>query len=88
MLEFDVNSAKQNKIELLDCQVDLILKSLELVCYMYQFIYPRSHKSMTKEENLRVSLATDTYEQILNQYKNNENSAKTDNQKNFFRKFA
>ena len=42
MLEFDVNSAKQNKIELLDCQVDLILKSLEMVCYMYQFIYPRS----------------------------------------------
>lgn len=88
MLEFDIKSAKQNKIELLDCQVDLVLKSLEMVCYMYQFIYPRGQKSMTKEENLRVSMVTDTYEQILNQYRSIEKSTKISNSKKNFKKFA
>lgn len=88
MLEFDTKSAKKNKLELLDCQVDLVLKSLEMVSYMYQFIYPRSQKSLTDEENLRISLVTDTFEQILNQYKNGEKSTKIDNQKNFLKNFA
>lgn len=88
MLEFNVNSAKQNKIELLDCQVDLILKSLEMVCYMYNFIYPRSQKSKTNEENLRITMVTDTYEQILNQYKSTEKSTKNEIPKKIFKKFA
>jgi hypothetical protein len=88
MLEFDTKSAKKNKIELLDCQVDLILKSLEMVLYMYKFIYPRSQKSLTNEENLRISLVKDTFEQILNQYKSVEKSTKINSQKNFFKKFA
>lgn len=88
MLDFNINSKKKIKIELLECQVDLLLKSLQMYCYMYQYIYPRSQKSMTKEENLRVSLVTDTYEQILNQYKNTEKSTKNSNQKNIFKKFA
>lgn len=88
MLDFNINSKKKIKIELLECQVDLLLKSLQMYCYMYQYIYPRSHKSMTKEENLRVSLVTDTYEQILNQYKNTDKSTKNSNQKNIFKKFA
>lgn len=67
-LDFDTDSIRNNKIELLDCQVDLILKSLEFYCYTYEFIYPRTHKSKSTEENLRISLVTDTYEQILNQY--------------------
>lgn len=67
-LDFDTDSIRNNKIELLDCQVDLILKSLEFYCYTYEFIYPRAHKSKSTEENLRISLVTDTYEQILNQY--------------------
>lgn len=88
MLEFDTKSAKKNKLELLDCQVDLILKSLEMVSYMYQFIYPRSQKSLTNEENLRISLVKDTFEQILNQYKSIDNSTKIETPKNFFKKFA
>ena len=88
MLEFDTKSAKKNKLELLDCQVDLILKSLEMVSYMYQFIYPRSQKSLTNEENLRISLVTDTFEQISNQFKKAEKSKKIDNQKNFSKNFA
>ena len=44
-LNFDVDSIRKNKIELLDCQVDLILRSLEFYCYTYQYIYPRRGKS-------------------------------------------
>ena len=68
MLDFDIDTIRKNKIELLDCQVDLILRSLEMYRYMYQFIYPRAGKSLTNEENLRISLVTDTYEQSSNQF--------------------
>ena len=67
-LEFDIDTIRKNSIELLDCQVDLILKSLEMYSYMYQFIYRRKGKSETIEENLRISLIRDTYHQILNQF--------------------
>ena len=66
MLEFDIDSIRKNKIELLDCQVDLILKSLEMYKYMYGFMYPR--KKLSEEENLRISLIVDTYHQILSEY--------------------
>lgn len=69
-LDFDVDNIRKTSIDLLNCQVDLILKSLEFYCYTYSFIYPRSNKSATKEENLRISLVRDTYHQILFQYKN------------------
>lgn len=68
MIDFDIDSIRKNKIELLDCQIDLILRSLEFYCYTYDYIYPRSHKAKSKEENLRLSLVRDTYEQILGQY--------------------
>ena len=68
-LDFDIDSIRKNNIELLDCQIDLILRSLEFYCYTYQFIYPRRGKSESKEENLRIGLVRDTYEQILNEFK-------------------
>lgn len=67
-LNFNTDSIRKNRIELLDCQIDLILRSLEYYSYTYNFIYPRSHKSKTLEENLRISLVNDTYEQILNEF--------------------
>jgi len=67
-LNFDVDSVRKNKIELLDCQVDLILRSLEFYAYTYKFIYPRRGKCESKEENLRICLVNDTYEQIINQF--------------------
>ena len=67
-LNFDIDSIRKNTVELLDCQVDLILRSLEFYSYTYQFIYLRSHKSKTQEENLRISLVRDTYHQILSQF--------------------
>lgn len=67
-LDFDINSIRKNNIELLDCQIDLILRSLEFYSYTYQYIYPRRGKSETLEENLRINLVRDTYEQILNEF--------------------
>lgn len=76
MLDFDIDSIRKNKIELLDCQVDLILKSLEFYRYAYKFIYPRTGKTLTNEENLRICLVTDTYEQIKDEYINSQKQNK------------
>ena len=35
-LDFDIDSIRKNKIELLDCQIDLILRSLEFYNYTIQ----------------------------------------------------
>lgn len=67
-LDFDIDSIRKNKIELLDCQVELILRSLEFYSYTYQYFYPRRNKSETLDENLRICLVRDTYEQILNEF--------------------
>ena len=64
-IDFDIDSIRKNKIELLDCQIDLILRSLEFYNYTYKFIYPRRGKSESLEANLRISLVNDTYEQIF-----------------------
>ena len=83
-LNFDVDSTHKNNIELLDCQIDLILKSLEFYNYTYKFIYPRSNKSKTLEENLRISLINDTYQQIISQFYPSKIKPKT----NDFKKIA
>ena len=69
-IDFDIDNIRKNNIHLLDCQIDLILRSLEFYAYTYQYIYPRRGKSEGKEENLRVSLVRDTYHQILDEYNN------------------
>ena len=92
-LDFDIDSIRKNNIELLDCQIDLILRSLEFYCYTYQFIYPRRGKSESKEENLRIGLVRDTYEQILNEFSNSKKenpviSMDSLYDENFFKKSA
>lgn len=67
-LNFDGNCVERVRLELLDCQVELILKSLEYYAYSYKFMYPRFGGSASKEENLRISLVCDTYEQIMNEF--------------------
>lgn len=81
-LDFEFSNVYKNRIELLSCQIDLILKSLEFYSYTYKFIYPRIGKNETKEENLRISLVRDTYHQILSQYKNEDIQGFDDNFKN------
>ena len=83
-LDFDIDKIRKNKIELLDCQIDLILRSLEFYAYTYQFIYPRRHKSESKEENLRICLVRDTYEQILNQFGISKKQNPIDDENNEF----
>ncbi len=72
-VDFDTENIRKNDISLLDCQVDLILRSLEFYLYTYKFIYPRRRESETDVENLRKSLVFDTYHQILAEY--NESKA-------------
>ena len=67
-INFDTENIRKNELSLLDCQVDIILRSLEFYSYTYHFIYPRIGKSETNEENLRKALVTDTYHQILSDY--------------------
>ncbi|MCI5588810.1 MAG: hypothetical protein MR384_13165 [Lachnospiraceae bacterium] len=67
-LDFDIDSIRKNDIELLDCQIDLILRSLEFYLYTYKFIYPRRGEAESEEESLRLSLVRDTYHSILAQY--------------------
>ena len=67
-IDFEEENIRKNEISLLDCQVELILRSLEFYAYTYHFIYPRKRESETDEENLRKSLVTDTYHQILSEY--------------------
>ena len=74
-LEFDSDMIRNHKITLLDGQIDLVLKSLELYHYNYQFIYPYRGNSKTLEENLRINMVTQTYEQILSQF----NDSKSEN---------
>lgn len=71
-IDFDTENIRKNEISLLDCQIDLILRSLEFYLYTYRFIYPRRGKAETEEENLRKSLVFDTYNQILNEYNNSK----------------
>lgn len=61
----------KNKIELLNCQIDLILRSLGFYAYNYSLIYQRIGKSESLEENLRKSLVRDTYHQITSQIHSN-----------------
>ncbi len=82
-LNFNINNVRKNKIELLDCQVDLILRSLEFYAYTYQYIYPRRGKSESKEENLRKYLVRDTYHQILDEFNISRKINPIDNELNF-----
>lgn len=68
ILDFDTEHIRKHDISLLDCQVDLILRSLAFYKYTYEFIYPRRKENRSLEENLRISLVRDTYEQIFTQY--------------------
>lgn len=67
MLDFDVEFIRKHDIPLMDCQVDLILKSLTMYSYVYKYVCP-CQKSQTREEDLRIALVRDTIEQIYNVY--------------------
>ncbi len=67
-----VFSIDKNKDEELKVLIDYISKynddGAEFFAYSYGFMFPRYGKSLCKEENLRVCLVCDTYEQILREF--------------------
>lgn len=71
MRDLNMENIQKYKIGLLGCQVDLVLRSLELYSYTYRFVAPQK-KPQTREEDARISLVRDTYEQILAEYKEQE----------------
>lgn len=93
-LDFDVDSIRKNTIDLLDCQIDLVLRSLEFYEHAYTFIYPRSKESKSLEENLRICLVRDTYTQILTEFSESKKQnpiihiEEYKNDENYFEKFA
>lgn len=66
-MNYESEKLKKCTIELLDCQCEIVLKSLEYYCYSVNFLYDRRKKNTSKENELRISLVTDTYHQIQNQ---------------------
>ena len=52
-IDFNINVIGKHNITLLDCQVDLILKSLELYSYTYRYVAPQ-RKSEQEEDEFRV----------------------------------
>lgn len=59
---------KVYNISLLDCQVNLVLKSLQVYCYDVNEKYSRRKISITNEEASEKALIRDTYHQILSEY--------------------
>lgn len=49
ILDFDTEHIRKHDISLLDCQVDLILRSLAFYKYTYEFIYPRRKENKSSE---------------------------------------
>lgn len=65
------NDVRINKtqIELLDCQIELILQSLELYSHVLKFMDQKSIVS-NNSENSRFLFVRDTYHQIIDEYVN------------------
>ena len=78
-MNFDIDTIRNVRIELLDCQVEIVLKSLEYYCYSANFLYERHGKFTKKDDELKISLITDTYHQIMHQLANSKVNDKTTN---------
>lgn len=75
-MKFDLDTIRKNKIELLDCQCEVVLKSLEYYCYSANFLFDRHRKYTSKDDELKIALITDTYHQIMNQFDNSKSNNK------------
>ncbi len=75
-MKFDLDTIRKNKIELLDCQCEIVLKSLEYYCYSANFLYDRNRKYTSREDELKIALVTDTFHQISKQFAESKNKNK------------
>lgn len=78
-MKLNLDTIRKNRIELLDCQCEIVLKSLEYYCYSANFLYDRNKKYTSREDELKISLVTDTYHQILNQFSKSKSVNKITN---------
>lgn len=69
------------RLELLDCQVEIVLKSMEYYCYSANFLFERNGKYTSKNDELKISLVTDTYNQIMFQLAKSRKLNKFNNRK-------
>ena len=81
-MKYNFDDTHNNKIELLDCQIEIVLKCLEYYCYSANFLYNRHKKYTTKDDEFKISLITDTYHQISNQFANSRINNNITNIKN------
>ena len=81
-MKFDIDTIRKNKIELLDCQCEIVLKCLEYYCYSANFLFDRRRGYTSKEDELKISIITDTYNQIQNQFAKSKSENKITNLEN------
>ena len=82
-MKLDIDTIRKNKIELLDCQCEIVLKCLEYYCYSANFLFDRHRGYTLKEDELKISLITDTYHQIQNQFAESKSENIITNLENF-----
>lgn len=75
-MNYNKDTISKITIELLDCQVEVVLKSLEYYCYSANFLFNRHKKYTTRDDELKIALVTDTYHQISNQISNSKSNGK------------
>lgn len=67
-ITYNTENIRNNKFELLDCQVDLILDALKLYIDIYRLFASKQNSEENRNEEFREALVRDTYNQILNQF--------------------
>lgn len=67
-MQYDIEDIQQNNIILLNEQVELILRCLNYYCYSANYLFNRNKKYTSKEDEMQISMITDTYHQIESQY--------------------
>lgn len=66
---------KKISLDLLDCETDLILKSLQLYAHTSHYFYPK-RKAVSEEQSSELDMIKDTYHQVLEQFSNQMNEEK------------
>lgn len=80
-MKYNLDHIKENDIRLLDCQCETILKCMEYYCYSANFLLERNGKYTNREDEKKIALITDTYEQFLKQFADSKSNKIAGSQK-------
>lgn len=78
-MKYSLDSVKENDIKLLDCQCETILKCMEYYCYSANFILERNGTYTNREDEKKIAVIKDTYEQFSRQFANSKSNSKISN---------